>query len=157
VAVHAVQHENRQGKPLEDLERALERAPDEVWVGAAALAERLDAGPTFALGLAQSARGTALAGRLGISPELARAATREGSSANLAMGFERLARAPGAWAKARLIARELVPSRDFMWWSFPLARRGRRGMVLAYLWRPFWLAARALPSAAAWRRHRPEA
>jgi hypothetical protein len=157
VAVHAVQHENRQGKPLEDLERAIDRLPPELWADALELAERLDATPTFALGLAQSPGGASLARRLGMSPELARAATAEGSAASLAMGFERLARSRGLGAKVRLVTRELLPSRDFIWWSSPLARRGPIGMALAYLWRPFWLAARVVPSLAAWRKHRARA
>jgi putative nucleotidyltransferase-like protein len=158
VALHALQHEDRRGTPLEDLARALDRVPLAVWAEAAKLAESLDASPTFALGLARLPEGAVLARRLGVvSPELARAATRQGSAATLAVGFDRLSRADGLRAKAGVVVMELVPSRSFMRWWSPLARRGRAGLALAYVWRPLWLLLHAPPSLAAWRRHRRRA
>jgi hypothetical protein len=158
VALHALQHEDRTGRPLEDLARALEHLPLEVWEEAARLADRLDATPTFALGLGRLPAGRELCGRLGIvTPELAREATSRGSSATLAVGFERLARAGGLRSKARVLARELVPTREFIRWWSPLARRGSLGVLLAYLYRPIWLLGHALPSLAAWRRYRKQA
>lgn len=155
VANHAAQHEGQTTKALEDLRRAIDRVSLDDWQEAARLAERLGATPTMSLGLSLVPGGPALAQRLGlVNPELARAATREGSLAGLAVGFERLAQAPSWRARVGLVTREFFPPRDFIYGWSPLARRSRRGMVLVYLWRPFWLLASAIPSLLTWLRHR---
>jgi hypothetical protein len=155
VANHAAQHEGQESKALEDLRRATERVPMDAWREAARLAECLNATPTMSLGLSLVEGGPELARSIGlVSPALARAATREGSRAGLAIGFERLARAEGWWAKVGLVAREFFPTRDFIYGWSPLARRSRRGMALVYLGRPLWLLASAGPSLVTWLRHR---
>jgi hypothetical protein len=155
VALHAAQHDHRFKKPLEDLTRAVDRLPAEVWAEAAALAERLDASPTLVLGLARLPEGLALASKLDVVRlEVAQAATDKRSAARLAVGFDRLARTSGLRARMGMVAREVVPSRSFIRYWSPLARRGRAGMVGAYLWRPIWLLLHAVPSIAAWRRYR---
>jgi hypothetical protein len=155
VATHAAQHEGQASKAGEDLRRAIDKAPLEVWQEAARLAERLHATPTMSVGLSLAPGGAALADRLGlVNPALARAATREGSRAGMAIGFERLARTNGWGARLRLIKRELFPSRDFIYGWSSLARRGRRGTAAVYLWRPVWLLASAVPGLVAWLRHR---
>lgn len=157
VVLHAAQHDDGAHKALEDLARALRRVEPEVWAEAAALAERLDATPTFALGLGMLPEGEALARDLGVvGIDVARAATAKGSGAKLAVGFDRLSRTPGLRARAAMVAREAVPSRSFIRYWSPLARRGRAGLLVAYLWRPVWLLAHALPSIAAWLRHRAD-
>jgi hypothetical protein len=42
-------------------------------------------------------------------------------------------------ARLRLLWAELLPSPAFMRLWSPLARRGKRGLLCAYLWRPLWL------------------
>lgn len=156
VAMHAAQHvHNAPRKSREDLARAVATVPEKTWREAMALAERLDATPTVVLGLDLLPESRALARRLGaVEANLARAATEPGSRANLAVGIDRLMREPRTRARLRMVARELVPPRDFMRWWSALARRGPLGMALAYLWRPVWLLLRLPPSIAAWRRHR---
>lgn len=156
VAMHAAQHvRHAPDKSREDLARAVATVSEATWRDAMALAERLDATPTFALGLDLLSEGRTLARRLGgVEADLARAATQPGSTANLAVGIDRLMREPRASVRLRMLAREVVPSPEFMRWWSALARRGPLGMALAYLWRPVWLLQRLPPSITAWRRHR---
>lgn len=151
VALHASQHEV--GKPLEDLQRALDRVPLETWREACVIADRLDAGYGISRGVRMLPAGEELADQLGLptTEVLSAVAANPGS---LVLGFERLSQTPGVGAKAKLISRELVPAPEFLRWRFPLARRGRGGLALTYLGRPAWLAWRAFPSARAWRRAR---
>jgi hypothetical protein len=156
VAMHAAQHIGEgEEKSLEDLTRAIAKVPHHTWAEALAIAERLDATPTFALGLDLLPEGSDLARRLGVvEADLARAATEPGSTANLAVGIERLMREPRMGARLKILMREVVPTRDFMRWWSALARRGPLGMAMAYLWRPLWLILHLRPSIRAWRRHR---
>jgi hypothetical protein len=157
VALHAAQHRTEFAQPIEDLARAIERLPLEIWSEAAELAARLDATPTLAIGLRLLPDGVELAERLElVSAELIETAIRRGSPAEVALGFERLAQRSGLRAKLAMLARELVPTRSFMRWWSPLARRGWAGLALAYLWRPLWLLWQAGPSLRAWRRSRRE-
>ena len=71
-----------------------------------------------------------------------------------AHGIEALARARGLRARARLVGRTLVPPRRYMPVWFPRASRGPGWLALGYLYRPLWLAMRAVPSLVAWRRAR---
>jgi Uncharacterised nucleotidyltransferase len=153
VALHAVQHGGEPGsKPMLDLERALARVPDPTWRQAAELAARLEGEGTFAAGLQLTAAGRELAARIGLAPPAAAAASLRVAGVPLAEGFGELAAAEGWRRKLALLASELVPSRAFMRWWTPLARRGRRGLAAAYVWRLVWLSARALPGYLAWRR-----
>jgi hypothetical protein len=156
VTFHAAQHGADVPKPIEDLRRALERAADDSWREAAAIAEELDAMAAFTLGLGLLPEGRALAGRLGLVDErLARAANTADSSARLALGLDRLARTPGVRAKVALVRHEVVPTRDFMRWWSPLARRGPLGLAAAYAWRPLWLIRQLVPSLLLRRGARP--
>ena len=75
----------------------------------------------------------------------------------MAAGFEALAATPGLFAKLRLVAHEMVPTRAFMRWWSPLARRGPLGLAAAYLWRPIWFVGHAPAGLRAWRRARRHA
>lgn len=155
VALHAAQHGIGHPKPLEDLRRALERFDDATWEEARTLAERLDATPAFATGLRLVQAGAGLAERMGLSQATTvDVALFASSPPPLAVGFKRLAEAPGLRAKAHFLARKVLPTRRFMRGWSPLARRGPAGLVLAYLWRPLWLLRRAGPGLRAWRRAR---
>jgi hypothetical protein len=150
VALHAAQHGPEVPHPIEDLRRAVARADDETWRAAARLAEAIEVAHTMAEGLRLIPAGAKLAARLAlVDPALL-----EASATPLVLGIERLASRRGARAKTRLLARELAPSPDFLRWSVPLARRGRRGLLAAYLLRPLWLAWHAPRSLLAWRRAR---
>jgi hypothetical protein len=153
LALHAAQHGSESPRTLEDLQRGLERLPEALWRDAARLADRLRALPAFVTGLTLVPGGTELVRRLALEthePEdvALRAATAPPGSQGLAW----LMALPGPAAKARFLARALVPPRVFMRAWDPLARRGPIGLALAYLRRPAWLL-RHLPTAVrAWRR-----
>jgi hypothetical protein len=49
---------------------------------------------------------------------------------------------------------KLVPPATFMRKWSRLARRGRIGLLLAYLWRPLWLVGRTPRAMAQWRQAR---
>jgi hypothetical protein len=127
-------------KPLADLDRALERLPDETWSGAYDLAVRLDALPRFVAGLAMRPRGSELLDRLGIDyrTDVPSAMLVLGIPP-VAEGIERLSTTRGFRARIRLLARELVPTPAFMRAWSPLADRSNFGLALAYGYRPFWL------------------
>jgi hypothetical protein len=155
VALHAAHHGRDSGKQLQELRRALRLVGRDTWHEALGLAERLEAVPSFAAGLRLLPEGTALAERLRLpvagDPEVA---LRAAGAHSTAIGFARLAAAPGVRAKLALVARKLVPTPAFMRHWSRLARRGRLGLALAYLWRPLWLLLHLAPAGVAWLRAR---
>jgi hypothetical protein len=156
VALHAAQHAivyDRWLSPLEDLRRALGRLNFETWRAASVLARDLSAGPAFAAGLRLDPAGRDVAERLGLGDKPLRAARVLGATPT-ALGLERLISTPGARARLKLLVSELVPSRKFMRRSSALARRGRLGLIGAYLCRPFQLAWKLPRGVRAWSRAR---
>lgn len=157
VALHAAQHGAEGGKPLRDLERALAIASEREWSDAARLAGRLDAAPAFALGLRLHPRGARLAGRLGLPDERPVAAALHARGARpLVLGLEQLATTPRLRSKLGFLARKLVPRAAYMRGQSALARRGRVGLALAYLWRPCWALLHLPGALREWRRARGE-
>ena len=69
-------------------------------------------------------------------------------------GFYFLARERGAWSKIVFVLRKLVPSPEFMRLRYPLAGKGPVGLLVAYLYRPFWLVRWALPGLRSWQQAR---
>jgi hypothetical protein len=155
LALHAAQHGPQGRGSLEDLRRAVDLLEEEDWRGAAELARNVDALPAFATGLRLTEHGQALADRLGLPTETTREAALLATSPPPAtMGIEHFSQARGAPARARIVARKLIPTRRFMRAWSPLARRGALGLAAAYLWRPLWLFAQAPRGLLAWRRAR---
>lgn len=154
VALHAAQHGYDEGKPVHDLELALELLPDDLWAEAAVVAAELDALGGFATGLRLLPAGRELAERLGVEREASVDALLRVAHVPLSQGFEELSNARGISAKLAILLGELAPTAEFMRWWLPLARRGRLGLAAAYLWRPLYLALRAGPGLVAWRRAR---
>jgi hypothetical protein len=158
VALHAAHHGVHVEKPLDDLARALELLPAPAWEAASALAARLDAMPAFSTGLRLLPRGCEVASRLELPVDRStETILRASSPPPMALGFDWLAATPGLRAKARLVARKIVPDAAFMRAWSPLARRGRAGLVAACGWRLVWLAWHAAPGLRAWRRARKAA
>lgn len=151
VVLHASQHGG--GKPLEDLDRLLAQASLADWRAVRVLAGELDAEYGLGNGLRLHPQGRRVAAQLGLPPPALLEAARTPHSA-LVLGLERLGWVEGKGARIRLLLREAFPAPDFMRWRFRLARRGRRGLVTAYLWRLGWLVWRVVPSLVAWRRTR---
>lgn len=140
IALHAAHH--HEGRPMIDLERALDRATDAEWQQAAEAARALDALPFFTAGLRLLPAGERLAERLGVAGEVSPEATLRVAGVPLAEGLHELSSVPGLAGKLRLVAHETFPRPEFMRWWLPLARRGRRGLLAAYAYRPFWLLLR---------------
>lgn len=120
VALHADQHADEPGKPLEDLRRALARADEGTWQEACRLALRLRASRHLAGGLELLPEGRDVLGRLPVSGtagrplRLARIAARE----------ER-----GRRRRVRAFVETLAPTPATMRWLEPEAGPG----VLGYL------------------------
>jgi hypothetical protein len=155
LALHASQHGVGWERPLEDLERALSVSDEGTWRDAAEIAASLRATAAFAAGLRLIPAGRALADRLAL-PDVVPAdvALRASTPPPVALGIEQLARADGVRGRLEILWRKLVPPVSFMRHWSPLARRGRLGLLLAYLWRPLWLLARLPAGLAAWRQAR---
>lgn len=142
VGLHAAHHS--QGKPIDDLRRAIARADERLWREALEQARAFDGVPAFASGLRLLPEGVALTRRLGIEGERSALHELRRHGVPTAEGLDALL-APGVGARQRLatIARELFPSPEFMRWWTPLARRGRIGLAAAYVWRALWLLVHA--------------
>ncbi len=155
VALHAAHHGIGPSRPIEDLRRAVRTADDGIWRSAAELADELDALDAFTAGLTLDPEGAALAQRLHLPSRVSTgAALRAGSPAPLALGFEQLARARGIRARARIIARKLLPPAEFIRHWDPQAAQDRPALVRAYLRRPLWLLRLAPRGLWAWYRAR---
>ena len=138
VGLHAAHHGH--GKPIEDLGRAIAHADERLWRLALAHAREFDGVPAFASGLRLLPEGVELARRLGIDDVRSTRHEIRRHGIPTAEGIEALL-SPGIGARRRLgtVARELFPSAEFMRWWSPLARRGRGGLAVAYVWRAVWL------------------
>ena len=71
--------------------------------------------------------------------------------------LEQLVAAKGFRERLGLVRRRLFPSRELMLTWKPLARRGRLGLALAYLWRPPWVLWQLVAAAVAYLRAGPGA
>jgi hypothetical protein len=143
IALHAAHHV--EGRPLEDLERAIRTATDEEWRAAAALAAALDGLEAFASGMRLLADGAAIANRLDLAEAGSVGYDLRVAQVPLAEALHELMAAP-AREKLRIVAREVFPNAAFMRWWMPRARRGRIGLIVSYPLR--WLRLlRELPAA----------
>lgn len=153
LALHAAQHGVARETPRHDLRRALEQIDGAAWRAAAALAARVDAVDAFGVGLRLLPEGAALAQDLRLPPNRSRnAALRVMAAPPVTLGVDRLSTTPGLRAKARLALGWTFPPPDFMREWSALARRGRSGLLLAYLLRPVALVGQSRAAVAAWRR-----
>jgi len=155
VALHAALPGPGSRKTLIDLSRALERLPVGTWEAAGELAARLGGQAAFAAGLRRLPAGAALAETLELASEHSvEAALLADSAPYSAWTLDRLSKAEGLRAKLRIILPRLFPGPDFMRVWYPVARRGRAGLALAYLRRLAWLVTAAPRALLAWRRAR---
>jgi hypothetical protein len=156
VALHAAHHGHAGIRPMVDLERALALLEPSVWEQARSLAARIDATEAFAAGLRLHPGGAALAARLELpETKTLELALKTRSAPRLATGLARLRAASGPRAKLALIARGMVPTATWMRSRFPVARRGRLGLLAAYLWFPIWVLVHLGPALTAlWRARR---
>jgi hypothetical protein len=152
VAIHAAKHGD--GWAVTDLERAVHRLPRDLWHRAGALAIALDGTQAFAAGMRLVSDGPRLVHDLGLLDAPLPEASLRAWRVPMALGLEQLSRTPGRRAKAAMMFHELFPTPAFMRWWTPLARRGRIGILMAYLWRLLWMARHSVPAVFAWRRAR---
>jgi hypothetical protein len=151
IAVHAVQHAGR-GQPLEDLRRALATADDPTWCAAATLAKRTGALGPFAVALTLVDPGPQLLKRLSLEASADTATYLQAhGGAEGSVTFLRLAEERGLRERVALVVAKLVPTADFLRYKYPIARRGRLGLLAAYAWRPVWLGLRAPAAWRSWR------
>lgn len=152
VALHAAQHGIAFAKATRDLQRAVQQLDESVWHSTAEMADRLQATSVLELGLRLTPEGHELAARLGLTPSASVAAVLQASSPPpVALGLEQLARARGLRARAGIVWRKLVPPPSFMRHWHPMAARGRRGLLRAYLYRPVWIVRSTPRAVRAWR------
>jgi hypothetical protein len=139
LALHAAQHGAHELKPLEDLRRGIAQLSTDTWQAAASLAHEVDAVGAMLSGLTLLPEGNRLASELGLLArsnvrlELARAGTPPVSLA-IADLVDRQTRG----RRTEFVMRKLFPSRSFLIWWSPLARKGAFGMLLARIWRVIW-------------------
>lgn len=148
LALHAGTSHASFTHPLTDLDRALECLSDDTWREARRLAVGLDAEPRFAAGLATRPLGLKMIDRLQLkgTVDMRSALHVTGVPPPLADSIVQLRTASGVGPRVRLIARGLIPTGATMRLHWQLARRGRLGLALTYIYRPVWLLAK-LPAA----------
>ncbi|MGI8801073.1 MAG: lasso peptide biosynthesis B2 protein [Solirubrobacteraceae bacterium] len=140
VALHLVGHGER-AKLVDDLERALARFTLDVWREAAQLAGRLGASDAFAAALRHVGDGRRVADALGLErstdPTLHLALGAAPRTARLVLDLREAGARPAALLA--VLVPELFPPAIHMHEHYPLARRGRVGLLCAYAVRPFQL------------------
>ena len=153
LTLHAAQDGVRQGKPLEDLRRALDMNDGAIWCAAFDLAKELEAQEAFAAGLRMVEPGRELAAELGLpEPSAVDIRLRARGAPPLSLGIDWLLSLRGVRDRCLFVWRKLFPTVDYMRSWSPLASRGRLGLAGAYVARIGWMVLR-LPSAyRAWRR-----
>lgn len=151
LALHAAQNGPIDAKAIADLERGLVKVDRDGWRAAARLADELEASEAFAAGLRLVPRGAALAEELGLTRRMTvELALRTRSAPQTALFFERLGRVPGVRKKVALLARKLFPTTVWMRANSEMARRGRLGLVCAWLLHPFSVLKRFPAALLAW-------
>jgi hypothetical protein len=141
LCMHAAQHGREWDQPMFDLSLALDQVELATWREAMRLAVCLGAGDTVTVALRLVDGGEALAKALSVPTKLRtelwlRAEFEQTTSA----GFMRLVKA-GSWReRIVMLAHKLLPTPGYIRTWKPLACRGTWGLLLAYLWRPFWVA-----------------
>jgi hypothetical protein len=159
VVLHAAHHANlADGKPQEDLRRALALVEETGWSRALELARAYRGVPAFAAGLRLLPEGRDLACRLGLGElrSLQHEVRREDNVIAEEL-YALLSADTGIRQKLVIAASDIFPLPDYMRWWSSLARRGRLGLAGAYLWRAIWIIGQA-PGAihTLWRIRRAE-
>jgi Uncharacterised nucleotidyltransferase len=149
-ALHAAQHGGRH-RDLDVLARAIDQAQQSTWRAAADLASTLGAAAAFTQGLTLLPEGIRLAQQLELGPALDVDVELRAVGAVHALTVAQLHRTRGILPRVSLVAHKLLPPPTFMRKWSPTARRSRRGLIAAYLYRPIWIARRTPHAVSAWR------
>ena len=148
IAMHAVQHASESSRPLEDLRRAIAAVEFEAWQDAAAQGRMLGVEDALAAGLCLEPDGRAIADTLGLTSRrrgILRIASSEAAE-GAAYEVQRVFDAASFGERIKLITDGVLVSPALLRQKSPMARRGRGGLVLAYLCRPFQLVGRLGPA-----------
>jgi hypothetical protein len=145
VVLHAAHHANlADGKPLEDLRRALAVVEEAEWSRALELARAYQGVPAFAAGLRLLPEGGDLALRLDLGEVRSfQHEIRRGDNVIAGELYALLSADKGIGQKLVIAASDFFPRPDYMRWWSPLARRGKLGLAGAYLWRTIWIIGQA--------------
>jgi Uncharacterised nucleotidyltransferase len=145
VVLHAAHHANRvDGKPLEDLRRALALVEEAEWFRALELARAYQGVRAFAAGLRLLPEGEDLARRLDLGEVWSfQHEIRREDNVIAEELYALLSADTGIRRKLVIAASDLFPRPDYMRWWSPLARRGKLGLASAYLWRTIWIIGQA--------------
>lgn len=160
LVLHAAEHGTERPPTMRDLEVALERLDVAVWEEAAVLARRTGAETAFRSGLRLTPEGAALLERIGpgqdrdSSWELAQILRDEEPGGAPVQGLVWFRSVRGFRAKAALVLFKVFPPKGVLATWSPLARRGPGGVLLARIWRPFWLLLHAPGAVVRYRRAR---
>lgn len=154
-ALHVVNHGPDSGRPVLDLERAVDQLGDDCWRDAAELARQFGSAAELGTGLRLVRGGSRIADRLDLAwAPSARAVLNWREAPAGAYIWESLVEARNFRARLELLVDFFTPPPELLRRRSRLARRGRRGLVCAYLLRPFQLFAKAALSFGPWRRSR---
>ncbi|MDQ3987254.1 MAG: nucleotidyltransferase family protein [Actinomycetota bacterium] len=155
LVLHAAHHGAETSQPLRDLTKALEEVSGETWRQAHELAQQLDATEAFSAGLGLVPEGEELRARFGLLPPTdVDVALKSVSASAAALNLQTFATISGLRAKLRFVLGKLFPPPSFLRNRSALARRGRTGLILAYLSRPLVVFGRLGPGLMAWLRIR---
>lgn len=138
IAMHAGQHGRAVGHVIEDLARAVEQVPIEVWRKAAALARELDATGVMRAGLVLDAKGSDVLEHISL-PTMTTVDSQLLSSSlspwplNVALALEWASKRAGVMNKVRYVLRRVFRSPAWMREHEPGARDGMKGLTLAYV------------------------
>jgi Uncharacterised nucleotidyltransferase len=145
VVLHAAQHANLgDSKPLEDLRRALARVEESKWPSTLELARAYRGIPAFAAGLRLLPEGEDLVRRLNLDEVRSLQYTLRREDVIAEQLYALLSANEGIRWKLAIAASRIFPRPDHMRWWSPLARRGKRGLAGAYVWRAIWTIGQAL-------------
>jgi hypothetical protein len=134
VGLHVAHHGTTRAASLRDLERGLTRFGADTWREAARLAGELGAGEALAAGLRAGPEGARLADELGLPAVLSpRRRLLAADQTPGSLGVLRILDAATPRGRLRALRDELLPAPAIIRRASPLARRGRAGLVLAYL------------------------
>ena len=156
LVLHAAKDGTRVGRPVSDLQKAVERVSEDLWVKAVEVAKELEAVPTFIAGLTLVPEAEELLTRLAVhaSPKTATLIRTDEGAPPLAVGVDWFVRQRSPRRMLSLAFHKTFPPVSFMRAWSPLARKGRWGLIAAYIWRPLWLLRKLGPAIGAWRRAR---
>jgi hypothetical protein len=154
-ALHAAEHGVQHPVVIEDLRRALRRAPVDVWADAGRIARDVEAGGAFAAGLRILPEGERVLEDIGWDlPPSVDALLASGPRSGFPRAIERLSRIPGPSRRAAFFFRKLFPKPDYLRRADPVIGPSPLGLLKGYVRRLQWALTQLVPSYRAWRRAR---